>query len=67
MHFNISIKSDKTNVKQCRRDFRRGDYEDIRNSLALIDGNDTMKNKTATVCWNILRGELDSAIYSYVP
>ncbi len=26
-----------------------------------------MKNKTAAECWNILRGELDSAIDSYVP
>ena len=26
-----------------------------------------MKNKTTTDCWNILRGELDSAIGSYVP
>ena len=26
-----------------------------------------MKNKTATECWNILRGEIDSAIDSYVP
>ena len=26
-----------------------------------------MKNKTATECWNILRGELDSAIDGYVP
>ena len=25
-----------------------------------------MKNKTATECWNILRGELDSTIDSYV-
>ena len=32
-----------------------------------IDGNDKMKNKTATECWNILRGELDSAIDRYVP
>ena len=38
LHFNINIKSDKTKVKQCRRDFRRGNYEEIRNkSLALID------------------------------
>ena len=36
-------------------------------SLALIDGNDKMKNKTATECWNMLRGELDSAIDRYVP
>ena len=26
-----------------------------------------MKNKTATECWNILRGKIDSAIYSFVP
>ena len=26
-----------------------------------------MKNKTANECWNILRGDLDSAIDSYVP
>ena len=67
LHFNIKIKSDKTKVKQSRRDFRRGNYEEIMKSLALIDGNDNMKNKTATECWNILRGELDSAIDSYVP
>ena len=35
--------------------------------LALIDWNDKMKKKTATECWNILRGELDSEIDSYVP
>ena len=67
MHFNINIKSDKTKVKQYRRDFRKGNYKDIRKGLALIDWKDKMKNKTATECWNILRGELDSAIDSYVP
>ena len=34
LHFNIKIKSDKTKVKQCRRDFKRGNYTEIRNSLA---------------------------------
>ena len=67
LHFNINIKSDKIKVKQSRRDFRRGDYEEIRKSLELIDWNDKMNNKTATECWNILRGEVDSAIDSYVP
>ena len=67
LHVNINIKSDKTKVKQCRRDFRRDNYEEIRKSLALIDWNDKMNNKTATECWNILRGELDGAIDSYVP
>ena len=67
LHFNIKIKSVKTKVKQCRRDFRKGNYKEIRKRLAHIDWNDKMKNKTATECWNILRGELDSAIDSYVP
>ena len=35
--------------------------------IAHIEWDDKMKNKTATECWNILRGELDSAIDSYVP
>ena len=64
MHFDINIKSDRTKVKQCRRDFGKGNYEVSRKSLALIDWNDKMKNKTATECWNILRAELDSAIDS---
>ena len=65
LHFNIKIKSDKTKVKQCRRDFRKGNYKEIRKRLAHIDWNDKMKNKTATECWNILRGEIDSAIDSF--
>ena len=32
-----------------------------------MDWNDKMKNKTAIECWNILRGELDSATDSFVP
>ena len=63
MHFNINIKSDKTKVKQCRRDFGKGNYKEIRKSLALIDWSEKMKNKTATECWNILRGEFDNAIH----
>ena len=67
LHFNIKIKSDKIEVKQCSRDFRKGNYKEIMKRLAHIDWNDKMKNKTGTECWNILKGELDSAIDSYVP
>ena len=67
LHFTINIKSDKTKVKQCRRDFRKGNYQEIRISLAHIDWNDKMKHKTATECWNILNGEIDNAIGSFVP
>ena len=67
LHFKINIKSDKTKVKQCRRDFRKGNYKEFRKSLAHIDWIDKMKNKTATECWNIVRGEIDSATDGYVP
>ena len=48
LHFNINIKSDKTKVKQCTRDSRKGNYKEIRKSLALTDWNDKMKNKITT-------------------
>ena len=38
----------------------------MRTILANIDWNDTMKNKTATERWTILKSELDSVIYRYV-
>ena len=44
LHFNINVKSDKTKVKQCRGDFRKGNYKEIRKRLTLIDWNDKMKN-----------------------
>ena len=34
--------------------------------LAHIDGNDKMKNRTATESCTILKSELDSVIYRYV-
>ena len=40
---------------------------EIRKNLAHIDWDEKMKNKTATECWDILRGELDRAIDSCVP
>ena len=48
LHFKINVKSDKSKVKQCRRDFRKGNYKEIRKRLTLIDWNGKMKNKTAT-------------------
>ena len=32
LHFNINIKSDKTIIKQCRRDFRKGNCRSITNT-----------------------------------
>ena len=36
LHFNIKIKSDKTKVKQCRRDFRKGNYKEIGSVRCII-------------------------------
>ena len=34
MHFDINIKSDRTKVKQCRRDFGKGNYKEIRKKFS---------------------------------
>ena len=35
MHFDINIKSERTNVKQCMRDFGKGNYKEIRKSVRI--------------------------------
>ena len=67
VHFNIKIKSDKTNVSRCKRNFRKGNYKEMITVLEHIDWNDKMKNKTGAESWNILKSELDSVINRYVP
>ena len=64
---NIKIKSDKTTVSRCKRNFRKGNYNEMRTTLAHIDWNDKMKNRTGAESWNILKSELDSVINRYVP
>ena len=39
----------------------------MRESLAKIDWNNTLKNKTATECWNILTSEIDCVIDKMCP
>ena len=39
----------------------------MRAYLAKIDWNNTLKNKTATECWNILRSEIDCIVDKFVP
>ena len=67
VHFNIKIKSDKTKVSRCKRNFRKGNNKEIRTSLEHIDWNDKLKNITGAESWNILKSELDSVIDRYVP
>ena len=55
LQFNINIKSDKTKVKQCRRDFRKGNYMEIRTSLAHIEWSRLKKQvgRLRVVSWNV--------------
>ena len=39
----------------------------MREYLATIDWNNTLKNKTATECWNILKSEIDCVVEQFVP
>ena len=39
----------------------------MREYLAKINWNNTLKNKTATECWNILKSEIDCVVDKFVP
>ena len=43
------------------------DHNQLHFNINVTSDKTKVKNKKATECWNILRGELDSAIDSYVP
>ena len=63
----VKIKPDKTKVNRCKRNFRKGNYKEMRTTSAHIGWNDTMNNKTGAESWNILKSELDSVINRYLP
>ena len=54
--------TEKTKVSRCKRNFRKGNYKEMRTTLEHIDWNDKMKNMTGAESWNILKSELDSVI-----
>ena len=69
LHFNIKIKPDETKVSRCKRNFRKGNYKEMRTTLEHIhvDWNDNMENMTGAESWNILKSELVRVINRYVP
>ena len=66
LHFDINVKSESKNKKTYRRNFHKGNYKDMRKYLAKLDWNNTLKNKTAIECWNILKYEIESIIDKFV-
>ena len=45
----------------------KGRYKDMKKYLAKLDWINTMKNKTATECWNILNSEIDCIVDKFDP
>ena len=59
IHFDIKVKGERNRKIRYMKTFHKGRYKDMREYLAKIDWNNTLKNKTATECWNILKSEID--------
>ena len=67
IHFIIKVKGERNRKIRYRKLFHKGRYKDMREYLAKIDWNKTLKNKTATECWNILKSEIDCVVDKFVP
>ena len=62
IHFDINVQSERKNKKTYRRNFHKGNYKDMRKYLAKQDLNNTLINKTAIECFNILKYEIENII-----
>ena len=67
IHFDINVKTERTNKKTHRRNFHKGNYKDMRKYLAKHDWNNMLMNKTAIEGWKILKYEIENIIDKYVP
>ena len=67
IHFIIKVKGERNRKIRYRKKFHKGRYKDMREYLAKIDWNNTLKNKTATECWNIFKSEIDCVVDKFVP
>ena len=67
IYFIIKVKGEQNRKIRYRKNFHKGRYKDMRKYLAKIDWNNTLENKTATECWNILKSEIDCIVEKFVP
>ncbi|KAK2176708.1 hypothetical protein NP493_644g02015 [Ridgeia piscesae] len=67
IHFIIKIKGERNRKIRYMKFFHKGRYKDIREYLAKIDWNNTLKNTTARECWNISKSEIDCVVDKFVP
>ena len=54
IYFIIKVKGERNRKIRYRKHFHKGRYKDMGEYLAKVDWNSTLKNKTATECWNIV-------------
>ena len=67
INFIIKVKEERNRKIRYRKKIHKGRYKDMRKYLAKIDWNNTLENKTATECWNILKSEIDCIVEKCVP
>ena len=67
IYFIIKVKGERNRKIRYRKMFHKESYKDMRKYLAKIDWNNTLENKTATECWNILKSEIDCIVEKCVP
>ena len=67
MQFDIKVNSETKNKKKYSRNPHNGKYEDLRKYLVKLHWNNTMRNETAIVCWDILSYEIESIIEKKFP
>ena len=67
IYFIIKVKGEQNRKIRYRKIVHKGRYKDMRKHLAKIDWNNTLENKTATECWNILKREIDCIVEQFVP
>ena len=68
IYFIIKVKRKRNRKIRYRKTFSKEDIrKDIREYLAKIDWNNTLKKKTATECWNILKSEINCVVDKLVP
>ena len=67
IHFNITVKTGSRYPKQMKRDFKKGDYVQIRSYLENMKWAEILENKTAEQCWESLKSEFDYMIQKFIP
>ena len=68
IHFIIKVKGERNRKIKYRKHFHKGRYKEGHEGIfRKIDWNNTLKNKTATECWNILKRDIHCVVEKCVP